>query len=145
MEPQQPTSCINAVAPSISISDIPGPKNPSWIYGSSASPTNRWHSLTKSRTGHTWWWMSDEFTVVEKKLLEEYGAVSRWNGSLRVCFFSGSGGVRSPLMPLHRKNACGLPTQGHPPYPPRFQSPIRETELHQRTSCDRRGLGSRRG
>ncbi|KAF9787520.1 cytochrome P450 [Thelephora terrestris] len=48
----------------ISISDVPGPKNPSWIYG------------------HTWWWRSEEVTVVEKRLLEEYGTVVRWNGSL---------------------------------------------------------------
>ncbi|KAF9778983.1 cytochrome P450 [Thelephora terrestris] len=47
-----------------SISDVPGPKNPSWIYG------------------HAWWWLSEEFTVVEKRILEEYGTISRWNGSL---------------------------------------------------------------
>ncbi|KAF9785284.1 cytochrome P450 [Thelephora terrestris] len=47
-----------------SISDIPGPKNPSWIYG------------------HRWWWQSEEASVVEKRILEEYGAVARYNGSL---------------------------------------------------------------
>ena len=71
-----------------SISDVPGPKNPSWICGTSASPQNHHHSLTFPKTGHTWWWTSDEATVVEKKLLEGYGTIVRWNGLLGVGFFS---------------------------------------------------------
>ncbi|KAF9779010.1 cytochrome P450 [Thelephora terrestris] len=47
-----------------SIRDVPGPKNPSWIYG------------------HAWWWEAEEVAVVEKKILEEYGTIARWNGSL---------------------------------------------------------------
>ncbi|KAF9778997.1 cytochrome P450 [Thelephora terrestris] len=46
-----------------SISDVPGPKNPSWIYG------------------HRWSWMIEEAAVVEKKLLEGHGSIVRWNRS----------------------------------------------------------------
>lgn len=48
----------------VSISDIPGPKNPSWIYG------------------HLWWWQREGASVVEKKNLEEHGAIVRWNAFL---------------------------------------------------------------
>lgn len=47
-----------------SIRDVPGPKNPSWIYG------------------HRLLWQSKEAGVIEKNLLEEYGTVVRWNGAL---------------------------------------------------------------
>jgi hypothetical protein len=39
--------------------------------------------------GHLWWWQSEEAGVVEKRLLEEYGTVARWNGALGVRFLSG--------------------------------------------------------
>ena len=32
-----------------------------------------------------WWWQREEAGVVEKRLLEEYGAMVRWNGFLGVC------------------------------------------------------------
>ena len=51
--------------------------------------------------------MTEEAAAVEKKLLEEYGAVSRWNGSLGVCFIPTSSVVRYLLTLSHRKNACG--------------------------------------
>ncbi|KAF9780802.1 cytochrome P450 [Thelephora terrestris] len=44
------------------IRDVPGPRNPSWIYG------------------HAWSWISSKAIVVEKELLEEYGSIVRWNG-----------------------------------------------------------------
>ena len=48
----------------------------------------RRHHLTGSGTGHLWWWQRQEATVVEKRILEDYGAVARWNGCLGVHFFS---------------------------------------------------------
>jgi hypothetical protein len=72
-----------------SIRDVPGPKNPSWIYGTCHILTNRFHFLTGFKTGHAWWWESEEVAVVEKKILEEHGTIARWNGSLGVCFFYG--------------------------------------------------------
>ena len=46
------------------------------------------HSLTDSGAGHLWWWQHEEVHVVEKNILEEYGAVARWNGPFGVCFSS---------------------------------------------------------
>lgn len=34
--------------------------------------------------GHLWWWQFEESGVVEKRILEEHGAVARWNGALGV-------------------------------------------------------------
>ena len=39
-----------------------------------------------SETGHLWWWQSEDGGMVEKRLLEEYGAVVRWSGTLGVRF-----------------------------------------------------------
>lgn len=47
----------------ISIKDIPGPKNPSWIHG------------------HSWSWKHEEASVVEKSILEEYGSIARWKAA----------------------------------------------------------------
>ena len=41
-----------------------------------------------SVTGHAWWWQNEEAGIVEKRLLENSGAVARWNGSLGVYPFS---------------------------------------------------------
>jgi hypothetical protein len=70
---------------SLSIGDVPGPKNPSWIHGIHALLCFK-RRLTDSGTGHLWWWQHEEGTVVEKRLLEEYGTVARWNGTLGVRF-----------------------------------------------------------
>jgi len=48
----------------LTVKDIPGPKNPSWIYG------------------HQWYWQREEGNVIEKRLLDEYGTMVRWNGPL---------------------------------------------------------------
>ncbi|KAF9645980.1 cytochrome P450 [Thelephora ganbajun] len=48
----------------LTIRDVPGPKNPSWIHG------------------HQWYWQCEEAGAVEKRLLEEYGTIARWNGPL---------------------------------------------------------------
>ena len=67
------------------ISDVRGPKNPSWVYGISVSPTSSTpHHLTGPGTGHRWWWIREEARVVEKSLIEEYGTVVRWNGLVGV-------------------------------------------------------------
>ena len=42
-----------------------------------------------SGTSHLWW-RREEAGVVEKKPLEEYGIMVRWNGSLGVSVFSGN-------------------------------------------------------
>ena len=72
------------------IGDIPGPENPSWVYGIPLVFTlaNRRHHLTRSGTGHLWWWQREEVAVIEKRILEEYGTVARWNGCFGVHFFS---------------------------------------------------------
>jgi hypothetical protein len=95
------------------------------------------------RTGHNGGGC-EEATVVEKRLLEEYGTISRWNGSLGVCFFSmGSGVMRSSLMLSCRKNACGSPT----PRPSTISSKVPIVYTRNRTSsgnsCNGLGLGSR--
>ena len=72
------------------ISDIPGPKNPSWRYGIQLFvPVNSQCRLTDSGTGHAWWWQREEAGAVDKMILEEYGTVARWNGSLGVHYFPG--------------------------------------------------------
>ena len=45
--------------------------------------------LTDLWIGHLWWWQHEEARVIEKNLLEEYGTIVRWNGSLGVSFFHG--------------------------------------------------------
>ena len=46
----------------------------------------KWYCLKDFGTGHLWWWQREEATVVEKNLLNEFGAVVRWNGALGVRF-----------------------------------------------------------
>ena len=43
-----------------------------------------------SDIGHRWWWQFKEVGVVEKEILEEHGAIARWNGLLGVHFIFGS-------------------------------------------------------
>lgn len=73
----------------LSISDVPGPKNPSRIYGKylCVPHISNGHYLTDSGTGHMWWWQREGVSIVEKRILEEYGTVARWNGALGVCSF----------------------------------------------------------
>ena len=94
------------------ISDIHGPKNPSWRYGIEFFvPVGRRSHLTDFGTGHTWWWQREEFGVVDKMILDEYGTVARWNGSLGVHSFSAARRRGTlTLILLCRKNACGSPT-----------------------------------
>ena len=37
-----------------------------------------------SMTGHMSWWQPEAAGVVEKSLLEDYGALARWKGALGV-------------------------------------------------------------
>ena len=99
---------------SSSISDVPGPKNPSWVYGISASKQNNQLCLTNLGTGHPWWWQREDAAVVEKSILEEYGTIARWNACLGVRPFSQSPGTwRGPHVSwtITRNNACGSPTR----------------------------------
>ena len=73
-------------------------------------PYERRHRLTGPGTGHLWWWLLEESKVVEKSLLEEYGAIARWNGSLGVGFHYGAGLAVLSSHCLRRRSACGLPT-----------------------------------
>ena len=93
------------------ISDVPGPKNPSRIFGISHPPCFRRRQLMVSVIGHEWWWQREEAGVIEKRLLDEYGAVVRWNGSLGVRSFSTicRGEILTLTLPT-RKNACGSQT-----------------------------------
>lgn len=94
------------------ISDIPGPKNPSWRYGIQLFvPVNSQCRLTDSGTGHAWWWQREEAGAVDKMILEEYGTVARWNGSLGVHYFPGVWccGTLTLMLPC-RRNAYGSPT-----------------------------------
>ena len=79
------------------IRDVPGPESPSWIHGISRSHACRMTlPHVYSGTGHLWFWQCEEASVVEKRLLEEYGGVARWNGLLGVYF---SFGGRAQLDP----------------------------------------------
>ena len=65
--------------------------------------------LTDSVTGHMWWWQREGRGTVEKRLLEEYGTVARWNGALGVRFILKSRAIVM-LTRSYRKSACGSPT-----------------------------------
>ena len=96
----------------LTISDVPGPKNPSWIYGMRPHVTYAYAALLffyispVPGTGHLWWWQLEEARVVEKNLLGKYGTVVRWNGPLGVSFVSGRRCYPYLLLPF-RKTDCG--------------------------------------
>ena len=94
----------------ISISDVPGPKNPSWIYGTSAFPSipmtfshrirNRTQVVVDNQGGHC---RREEASGRPRSRSPlEWGA---W-GTL---YLLGRNEVLA-LMISRRKNACGLPT-----------------------------------
>jgi hypothetical protein len=56
-------------------------------YSISPSSSNKKVRLTGFATGHLWWWQHEEASVLEKHILDEYGTVARWNGTLGVRFF----------------------------------------------------------
>ena len=78
-------------------------------------PKNQRVHLTGFGTGHLWWWCREEASVVEKHILDEYGTVARWNGTLGVRCFVEVGSLRS----CYRTGTSfmGRRPQGYPPYP----------------------------
>jgi cytochrome P450 len=60
------------------------------------TPQNQRHYLIYSGIGHLWWWRREEAGVVEKGILEEHGAIARWNGLLGVRFIFGGHTYSTP-------------------------------------------------
>jgi hypothetical protein len=52
-------------------------------------PSGKGLYLMDPGTGHLWWWQQEEASAIEKGILEEHGAIARWNGLLGVSFFHG--------------------------------------------------------
>ena len=67
------------------IRDVPGPANPSWIFGTSLGRSTRLLSPAdrKHLQGHQWYLQSGAGEV-EKRFLENFGNVVRLNGPLGV-------------------------------------------------------------
>jgi len=76
------------------VRDVPGPDNPSWIFGKSLEGQSDhfhlylWVDSTECETlqGHQWYILVEEAGGAEKRFLEEFGGVVRWNGPFGVCF-----------------------------------------------------------
>lgn len=66
--------------------------------------------LTGPGTGHQWWWLREDATVVEKSFLEDYGGVVRWNGSLGVHRPLSKYYMFIALILSYRTSACGSQT-----------------------------------
>ena len=74
------------------VKDVPGPVNPSWIFG--ASPVGRldpFHLFLEGGSigranplGHQWYIQTEEAGGAEKRFLENFGNVVRWNGPFGV-------------------------------------------------------------
>ena len=75
------------------IRDVPGPVNPSWIFGMSpgyqlALFTSSCRSISlnvENPQGHQWYFMAEDAGRVEKRFLESFGNIVRWKGPFGVC------------------------------------------------------------
>ena len=74
------------------IGDVPGPQNPSWIFGMSLEmrPFHLypWVDGTDrgNRQGHQWYILVEPAGGAEKKFLEDFGGIVHFNGPFGVCF-----------------------------------------------------------
>ena len=74
------------------IKDVPGPANPSWIFGTSMKGQSDpfylllWIESAECENlqGHQWYFLTEDAGVVEKRFLENFGNTVRWNGPLGV-------------------------------------------------------------
>jgi hypothetical protein len=108
-EPQRYTSGIDVIAPFRSaISQDRRIRLGYTVY--LLTPTNQYRYLKDPGTGHRWWWQCEEAGVVEKEILEEYGNIVRWNGSLGVHFTWFRRNAFLTLIPFYSKSGCGLQT-----------------------------------
>lgn len=64
--------------------DVPGPANPSWIFGVSHLLLSARGAECKNLQGHQWYLMTEEAGGAEKRFLETFGNVIRWNGPFGV-------------------------------------------------------------
>ena len=80
------------------IKDVPGPVNPSWIFGMSpwvaSTPiTSPYGDGTERETisGHQWYFQAGEAGAADKRFLEDFGNIVRWNGpfGVRLVFYGG--------------------------------------------------------
>jgi len=78
------------------IRDVQGPVNPSWLFGTSpggqpAPPTSLFvdDADHEHLTGHQWYFQAGEAGAADKRFLEDYGNIVRWNGpfGVRLIFF----------------------------------------------------------
>ena len=69
------------------IRDVPGPVNPSWLFGMSTvlGPFLEVDSAEcENFQGHQWYLMAEEAGGAEKRFLGEFGNIVRWNGVFGV-------------------------------------------------------------
>lgn len=107
VEPRWLTFVTNGIAPLPSVTS----QGQRTLLGDTVSlrpPLDQCHYLTDPGIGHLWWWQRKEASVVEKSILDEYGAVARCNGALGVYLFSANRcDAGLALMLLRRRNVCG--------------------------------------
>ena len=93
--------------------------------------------------GHEWWWQREEAGVIEKRLLDKYGAVVRWNGSLGVRSFSTI--CRGEILTLTYqpgRTLVGRRPQGNSPHSSGFWRSVRETVYREGNSRGSHGRQS---
>jgi len=73
------------------VRDIPGPVNPSWIFGKSPRgstsfliPSCSGLTVLENLQGYQWYFMTEEVGGVENRFLENFGNIVRWNGPFGV-------------------------------------------------------------
>ena len=72
------------------IRDVPGPMNPSWIFGTSHGVTlipftsSSRSAEFENLQGHQWYLQAEEAGGTEKRFREDFGNVVHWNGPLGV-------------------------------------------------------------
>jgi len=104
----------------ISLDDVPGPENPSFLHGKLHSDSLRlpfgstcmWG--TWGVAGHQPFLQDAEAGELENNYLSTYGSIVHWKGPLGVCGLLKPNIHSSPIVVLtggaHRKTVCGSPT-----------------------------------
>lgn len=80
------------------VKDVPGPANPSWMFGTfleeqPASPShpipNVYGTKRENPSGHQWYIQIEEAGGAARRFLEDFGSVVRWNGpfGVRLVFY----------------------------------------------------------
>jgi hypothetical protein len=98
----------------LTISDIPGPKNPSWIYGIISTPSEKLMTLTHVLRNRTPMVVAAQRSRCSRE--GNYGRIRDYRSLERAAWgkflLLASGALSSLLLGMlyYRKNACGLPT-----------------------------------